>query len=86
MLLEELLQTSLANRVVDLEARVSKVSIPGDFSGNVTGKWVELGSQGEGVVSYNNKRYLTKSLGFVSIPAGTEVELSYANGVYYSKF
>lgn len=86
MILNTLLQTSVANRLVDLEFRASDTTIQGDFVGSVTGKWVKLGGRGEGIVSYNNKQYITKPIGFVSIPAGTEVELSYANGVYYSKF
>jgi len=86
MILDRLLNVSTANRLVDLEFRASDTTIQGDFVGSVTGKWVKLGSRGEGVVSYNNKRYPTKPIGFVSIPAGTEVELSYANGIYYSKF
>ncbi len=86
MILNTLINVSNANRVVDLEFRASDVTIQGDFVGSVTGKWVRLGNRGEGVVSYNNKQYPTKPIGFVSIPAGTEVELSYANGIYYSKF
>lgn len=86
MILDTLLQVSTANRIVDLEFRASDTAIQGDFVGSVTGKWVRLGSRGEGIVSYNNKQYPTKPIGFVSIPAGTEVELSYANGIYYSKF
>lgn len=86
MILNTLINISTANRIVDLEYRASDVTIQGDFVGSVTGKWVRLGSRGEGVVSYNNKQYPTKPIGFVSIPAGTEVELSYANGIYYSKF
>jgi hypothetical protein len=86
MILNTLLQVSTANRIVDLEFRASDTTIQGDFVGSVTGKWVRLGSRGEGIVSYNNKQYPTKPIGFVSIPAGAEVELSYANGIYYSKF
>ena len=85
-MIENLKEISLANRVVDLERRASDTTIGGDFEGSVTGYWVRLGSMGEGVVSYNNKNYKTKTIGFVSIPKGTEVELSFANGVYYSKF
>tara|TARA_Y100001973_G_scaffold100250_1_gene160959 strand:- start:188 stop:445 length:258 start_codon:yes stop_codon:yes gene_type:complete len=85
-MLEILKNISLANRLVDLEFRASDTTIKGDFVGSVTGSWVRLGSRGEGIVSYNNKQYPTKPIGFVSLPAGTEVELSYANGVYYSKF
>ncbi len=86
MILDTLLQLNTANRLVDLEFRASDTTIQGDFVGSVTGKWIKLGSRGEGIVSYNNKQYPTKPIGFVSIPAGTEVELSYANGIYYSKF
>lgn len=77
---------STSSRLVDLEFRASDTTIEGDFVGNVTGSWVSLGQSGEGVVRYNNKNYNTKPIGFISIPAGTEVELSFANGVYYSKF
>ena len=62
------------------------VKIVKDFKGSVTGYWVRLDESGAGVVSYNNKEYVTKPIGFVSIPSGLEVELSYANGVYYSKY
>lgn len=86
MILNTLTQVSNTNRLLDLESRASDVTIKGDFVGSVTGKWVKLGDRGEGVVSYNNKRYVTKPIGFVSIPAGTEVEMSFANGIYYSKF
>lgn len=85
-MIEKLKQISEANRLIDLERRASDVTIQGDFVGSVTGIWVKLGDRGEGVVSYNGKEYKTKAIGFVSIPAGTEVELSFANGVYYSKF
>lgn len=85
-MLFDLQQLSNAERLIDLERRASNTTIQGDFTGSVTGYWVKLGERGEGIVSYNNKSYTTKPLGFVSIPAGTEVELSFANGVYYSKF
>lgn len=85
-MLARLIQQSVANRLSDLEFRATDVTIVGDFTGSVTAFWVKLGDNGEGVVSYNNKQYVTKPIGFVSAPAGTEVELSYANGVYYSKF
>ena len=60
--------------------------IPGDFEGSVTGTWVRFAENGGGIVKYNNKKYMTKPIGFASIPPGTEVELSHANGVYFSKF
>jgi len=83
---DDLRAISTANRFVDLEFRASDTSIAGDFVGSVTGNWVILGESGEGIVSYNDKQYVTKPIGINSIPAGTEVELSFANGVYYSKF
>ena len=85
-LLNNLLQRSTADRLVQLERREKDGVIPGDFAGNVTGYWVRLDTIGAGVVSYNKKNYVTKPIGFTSLPAGTEVELSYASGVYYSKF
>lgn len=85
-LLNKLLQINEAERVADLERRADAGQIKGDFEGSVTGYWVRLELNGGGSVSYNNKLYLTKPIGFVSLPAGTEVELSHANGIYYSKF
>lgn len=86
MLLDSLIEISLANRLNTLERLTSGQSISGDFEGSVTGYWVKLGSRGEGIVNYNNKNYVTKPIGFMAIPGGTEVELSFANGTYYSKF
>lgn len=61
-------------------------ALKGDFEGSVTGFWISLGPMGEGYVSYKSKTYVTNPIGFVSIPKDTEVELSYAKGIYYSKF
>jgi hypothetical protein len=83
---DQLKAISTSNRLVDLEFRASDITVKGDFVGSVTGSWIRLGDSGEGVVRYNNKDYNTKPIGFISIPAGTEVELSFANGIYYSKF
>ena len=85
-LLESLLQINTSNRIAELEIRSSDVTIAGDFTGSVTGFWARLGNGGEGIVKYNSKEYVTSPIGFISIPGGSEVELSYANGVYYSKF
>ena len=85
-ILTSLTQLSSANRIVDLEFRNSDTTIVGDFVGSVTGNWVRLGKNGEGIVSYSNKNYVTVPIGFISISKGTELELSYANGIYYSKF
>ncbi len=86
MIFQELQRRSTANRIVRLQQRASDVIIQGDFSGSVTGTWIKLGDSGEGVVKYKSKTYATQPIGFTSIPKGTEVELSYANGIYYSKF
>ena len=85
-LLNSLLQLSTAERFLQIEQREKGVVLEGDFEGNVTGYWVRLDNSGAGIVSYNKKQYVTKPIGFTSLPAGTEVELSHANGVYYSKF
>ena len=85
-ILDNLISISDSERFAELEKRDSGVAIKGDFEGSVTGHWVKLGQNGEGVVSYNNKEYKTKPIGFTSIPKGTEVELGHANGMYYSKF
>lgn len=86
MLLNSLIEISLANRLNTVERLTNGESVSGDFEGSVTGYWVKLGTRGEGIVNYNNKDYVTKPIGFISIPGGTEVELSFANGIYYSKF
>jgi len=86
MSIVNLQQRSTANRIAVLQERATEVLIQGDFSGSVTGVWVKLGDSGEGQVKYKSKVYVTKPIGFTSIPKGTEVELSYANGIYYSKF
>jgi len=85
-LLNELKDISLANRLLQLERLERNLIIEGDFEGSVTGYWVRLNQDGSGVVSYAKKEYITKPIGFTSLPAGSEVELSHANGVYYSKF
>jgi hypothetical protein len=73
-------------RILKLEFLEENTVIQGDFDGSVTGYWRRLDDSGAGVVVYNKKEYFTKPVGFTSLPAGTEVELSHANGTYYSKF
>lgn len=85
MNLNDLLQLSNAERLAELDRR-SQPAVSGDFVGSVNGTWVRLDETGAGVVLYNDKEYFTKRIGFTSIPAGTDVELSFANGVYYSKW
>ena len=85
-LLQSLTELSRAERFFQLERRDKKEIIKGDFEGSVKGVWVKLGSDGTGVVAYNDKKYRTKPIGLTSLTAGTEVELSFAKGVYYSKY
>ena len=86
MALQDLLTLSNLNRIEDLERRGSSRTVTGDFEGSVAGSWVRLDENGAGIVSYNDKEYVTKRIGFTSIPAGTAVELSFGNGIYYSKW
>lgn len=85
-LMQELLELSIAERLVDVERREKGYIVEGDFEGSVTGTWVRLDETGGGVVKFNNKEYLTQTIGFVSVPKGTAVELSYADGTYFSKY
>ena len=85
-LLNSLIDRSNAERMLEMDRRETGGYIEGDFEGSVTGYWVKLDLTGAGIVSYNKKEYVTKPIGFTSLPKGVEVELSHANGVYYSKF
>ena len=85
-ILNQLLELSTANRLVRTEELESGSDIAGDFQQNVTGQWLRLDGTGAGIVLYNQKEYVTVPLGFTSIPEGTKVEMSFANGTYYSKF
>lgn len=79
-------QINSTERIVEVERRESGIKVSGDFEGSVTGYWIKLDNSGAGIVEYNGKRYVVKSVGFTSTSRGTEVELSYAQGVYYAKF
>ena len=85
-LIDDIQQIQAADRVADVERRFTQKGVKGDFEGSVTGYWVRLREDGAGVVSYNNKQYVTKPIGFTSLPSGQAVELSHANGVYYSSW
>ena len=85
-ILLELQAISDAERAFDIERRESGQIIKGDFEGSVTGFWVKLNEDGAGVVDYAGKKYYTSTIGFVSLPKGTAVELSFADGIYYSKY
>ena len=86
MALNDLLALSDANRIEDLIRREQSNIITGDFEGSVGGSWVRLDETGAGIVNYNDKEYVTKRLGFTSLPAGASVELTFGNGIYYSKW
>lgn len=73
-----------AKRFGEIEERENGPDVKGDFEGSVAGSWVKLGGNGAGIVSYNKKQYTTRPLGFTSIAPGKSVQLTHANGVYYS--
>jgi len=85
-LIQALRDISYAERLVAVERRDSGRTVEGDFEGSVTGYWVRLDESGAGVVTFNRKEYMTETIGFVSLPKGTVVELSYADGKYFSKY
>lgn len=87
-LVNELMDNSRRDRLDFLEQWFDHgTQLKGDFEGSVTGIWQRFDSStGGGVVSYQNKEYLTKPLGFTALKAGTPVELTHVNGIYYSKF
>ena len=85
-LVSETLNTSLRSRIIELERREEGAAPQGDFEGSVTGYWKELNARGVGIVEFKGKEYKTRPIGFLSVPKGTEVELTHAKGVYYSKF
>jgi len=86
-LLDDLMDRSRMDRIVQLERNEENSGqILGDFDGSVTGYWVRLDNSGAGIVSYRKKEYVTKPIGLTSLRRGSEVELSHANGIYYSKF
>lgn len=85
-LLETATRTSRANRVAEIERREEGGFAQGDFEGSVTGFWQRLDQTGVGIVNYKGKDYKVKPIGFVSLPQGSEVELTHAKGTYYAKF
>lgn len=84
-LIQATMESSATARVIELEKRLEGSTPPGDFEGSVTGYWEKLDGDGVGIVSYKGRMYKTKLIGFMSLTKGTEVELTYAKGVYYSK-
>ena len=85
-LINQLRDISDAERIADVERRERGNIVEGDFEGSVTGHWVRLAESGAGIVKFNNKEYVTETIGFVSVPQGTAVELSFADGTYFSKY
>jgi len=85
-LLRSLKEISMTERMIQKERLDKKEIIRGDFEGSVKGTWVKLAEDGTGVVSYNDKQYRTKPIGLTGVTEGTEVELSFAKGIYYSKY
>ena len=85
-LLNVVLAQQATNRVVDAERRSAQKSIEGDFEGSVAAEWVRFDDDGGGVVTHEGKEYISVILGDKSIKPGTEVELTHANGVYYTNF
>jgi hypothetical protein len=83
---DSLFKISQANRIVDLDRRENEPVVRGDFKGSVMGSWKKLADNGSGIVEYNKKEYVTRPVGFTSIPAGTPVMLTHANGVYFSNW
>jgi len=86
MNIQDLIDIADMNRLAEVEARESGQLMSGDFSGSVTGTWIKLDESGAGVVAYGDKEYKTSKIGSASIPKGTSVELTFANGIYYSKW
>ncbi len=83
-LMNQLFESSASNRLLEIQERERRPMVKGDFEGSVTGTWIALDRSGLGLVSYMDKKYLTRSLGLTSIKAGKPVQLTHANGVYYS--
>jgi|TARA_B100000035_G_scaffold124371_2_gene105892 hypothetical protein len=84
--LEKMQEVAAAERIVEVEDRAKGAMARGDFEGSVLGYWERLDQTGVGIVTYKGKEYKTKPIGFHSTSKGTTVELTHANGIYFSKF
>lgn len=84
-ILKDTMRAADTARILEMEKRQEGSTPRGDFEGSVTGYWVRLDARGVGIVTYRGKEYKTRVIGFMSLPKGTEVELTYAKGIYYSK-
>jgi len=83
---QNLASKQTANRLNELNDRQSGETIRGDFTGTVEAFWVARYQDGSGRVKYNGKIYVASPVGFVSLPKGSLVELTFANGVYFANF
>lgn len=77
-------EASDALRVVELERRENPDKYKADFEGRVIGRWIKIGPDGEGLVSYKGKTYTTVRVGKTSLFPGDTVQLYYADGFYFS--
>ena len=84
--LEEAKATARSLRSIEVEHRMDKAPIRGDFEGSVRGTWVRLDDGGAGVVLYKGKEYKVRTIGFSSLTAGAPVLLTYADGIYVASF
>ena len=85
-IIERMMEVAKTERIVEVENRANGAQAQGDFDGSVTGYWERLDQTGVGIVTYKGKEYKTKPIGFTSTSKGTAVELTHANGIYFSKF
>ena len=83
---KKLMEMGQSNRMAMLGGLSFGHAVKGDFEGSVTASWVKLREDGAGMCSYNGKVYATRPLGYVAIRAGQKVEMSFADGIYYSRF
>lgn len=81
-LIDDLFKNALAERMTTLDVR--ERSLAGDFEGSVAAQWVKIDENGLGVVEYAGKKYKTVRLGDTTLPPGSPVQLTHANGIYFS--
>lgn len=72
-------------RLEETLRRAEGAGVRGDFDGSVAGSWNRLDDGGAGVATYKGREYPVRTIGFTSIPKGTTVELTYAQGTYFAK-
>ena len=77
-------ERAAVERVATIEARLAGTRVNADFEGSVAASWVKIDSNGLGVVEYKGKKYKCIRHGGTSLPAGSLVQLTYSNGVYFA--